>query len=110
MPFGLTDLHISKICSIFQKYPQINRAVLYGSRAKGNYKPGSDIDLTLYGETLTTHLLAQIADDLDELLLPFMIDLSIFENLNNVNLKAHIEQIGVLFYVRIDQKISPVLT
>ena len=47
--FGLKETTIQKICGVFAKYPQVEKAVLYGSRAKGNYKNGADIDLTLNG-------------------------------------------------------------
>ena len=76
----------------------IQKAVLYGSRAKGNFKNYSDIDLTLQGEDLSPHLLADIAEALDELLLPYSIDLSIFEQLNHAALTTHIERVGVVFY------------
>lgn len=49
MKYGLTQEIIEKIRSVYSRFPQIEKAVLYGSRAKGNYKTGSDIDLTLYG-------------------------------------------------------------
>jgi predicted nucleotidyltransferase len=52
MKYGLKDDVVKKIINVFSKYPQIEKAVLYGSRAKGNYKNGSDIDLTLFGENL----------------------------------------------------------
>jgi predicted nucleotidyltransferase len=47
--FGLKESVIRKICSVLARYPQVEKAILYGSRAKGNYKNGSDIDLTLRG-------------------------------------------------------------
>jgi predicted nucleotidyltransferase len=48
--FGLTETTIQKINGIFTRYPQVEKTVLYGSRAKGNFKNGSDIDLTLFGD------------------------------------------------------------
>lgn len=100
MSFGLTDLHISKIQEVFQQYPQIDRAVIYGSRAKGNYKPGSDIDLTLFGDELTDKILGDIFFQLDDLLLPYTIDLSIFGNIDNAKLREHIERAGLVFFER----------
>ncbi len=78
MKYGLPERTIEMVCAIFAKYPEVERAVLYGSRAKGNYKPGSDIDLTLFGANLTRQLCATIDDELDDLLLPYSIDLSVF--------------------------------
>ena len=98
MRYGLTEATIKKICQVLVQFPEIKTAVLYGSRAKGNYKTGSDIDLTLYGTALTPRLLADIEDVLDDLFLPYGIDLSIFADLDNNELRQHIERVGVVFY------------
>lgn len=82
----------------FRPAPGRGKAVLYGSRAKGNFKPGSDIDLTLFGEGPTSTQLGEIDEELDELLLPYQIDLSIFDQIENVKLHEHIERVGVVFY------------
>jgi predicted nucleotidyltransferase len=100
MKYGLTEATIEKIQGIFSRFPAIEKAVLYGSRAKGNYKTGSDIDLTLYGEELTSDLCSTIASELDDLLLPYTIDLSIFDELNHAELREHIERVGMVFYER----------
>ena len=78
----------------------IEKSVLYGSRAKGNFMMGSDIDFTLYGKALTSDLHSIIASKLDDLLLPHTIDLSIFDKLDHAQLQEHIERVGVLFYER----------
>lgn len=101
MKHGLSDSTVAKICDVLARFPAIDKAVLYGSRAKGNYRPGSDIDLTLQGATLTPRMLADIADALDELLLPYSIDLSIFERLNHAELREHIERVGFVLYERV---------
>lgn len=69
-------------------------------RAKGNFKPGSDIDLTLHGPNLTQNLCNSIAEALDDLLLPYSIDLSVFANLQHPELEAHIQRVGVVFFER----------
>lgn len=79
----------------------MEKVVLYGSRAKGNFKPGSDIDLTLYGYSLTSSELGTIAEELDDLLLPYQIDLSIFAKISNVDLQEHINRVGVILYQRL---------
>lgn len=98
MQYGLPEAAIEKIRSVFARFAEIDRAVLYGSRAKGNFKPASDIDLTLYGTALTHDLRSTIALDLDDLLLPYTIDLSIFDTLDHPQLQDHIERVGVVFY------------
>lgn len=98
--YGLPVSVIEKICVVFAKFPEIEKAILYGSRAKGNFKIGSDIDLTLYGERLEARQSGKIAETLDDLLLPYMIDLSIYDELNHAELQEHIDRVGVVFYER----------
>ena len=100
MRYGLSEQTIEKIGGVFARHPAIDRAVLYGSRAKGNFKPGSDIDLTLFGDSLTSRELGIIDEELDDLLLPYMIDLSIFNQIDHAKLREHIERVGVVFYQR----------
>ena len=100
MNYGLSESTVGKICTVFSNFPAIEQAVLYGSRAKGNFKPGSDIDLTLQGASITLRLCATIAETLDELLLPYEIDLSLFDSLDSVELREHIARAGVVFYSR----------
>lgn len=98
MNHGLSEEAVAAIRGVFARFPAIESAVLYGSRAKGTFKPGSDIDLTLKGKDLTTAHLADIADALDELYLPHTIDLSIFEKLDHPALREHIERVGIPLY------------
>lgn len=98
MQFGLKPDTISRINSVFAAHPEIEQAVLYGSRAKGNYRAGSDIDLCLKGEALTLTQLLKIENELDDLLLPYKIDLSLFQSLDNAELIDHIHRVGVVFY------------
>ena len=97
--YGLSGLTIQKICAVFGRYPQVKKAILYGSRAKGTYKNGSDIDLTLCGGSdLTLNTLCRIRDELDDLLLPYTIDVSIFHDIGDPAVVAHIQRIGVPMY------------
>jgi predicted nucleotidyltransferase len=101
MKYGLPDAAIQKICAVLGRYPQVKRAILYGSRAKGSHKNGSDIDLTLRGGAdLTLPVLYKIVDELDDLLLPYTIDLSIFNDIGDPDVIAHIQRVGVTFYER----------
>jgi len=99
MNFGLPDKAIKQIQSVLARYPQVKKSVLYGSRAKGNYKKGSDIDMTLKGEEdLTLNVLYRIMDEIDDLLLPYTFDLSIFRHINDPDVLEHIQRVGVTFY------------
>jgi predicted nucleotidyltransferase len=98
MNHGLSDATVAKIYGVLAHHPEVERAILYGSRAKGNFKPGSDIDLTLTGTALDERVLGRIDDELDELLLPYQFDLSIFAKLTQADLLDHIRRVGVVFY------------
>jgi predicted nucleotidyltransferase len=100
MKYGLKEETIEKINAVLSDFPQVEKAILYGSRAKGDFKRGSDIDLTLTGSGLTFKTLLRIDNELDDLLLPYHIDLSILENISNPDLIEHIGRVGVVFYER----------
>lgn len=99
MKYGLSEKTVQKIHSVLIQYPQVEEAVLYGSRARGDFKNGSDIDLTLHGDDTLTHtVLSKIATDIDDLLLPYTIDLSIFTKISNRDLLTEIKRVGMTFY------------
>lgn len=98
MPFGIGQEAVDRICGVLAKYPQVQAARLYGSRAKGTFKPGSDIDLTLIGNEIKQETLNQIDNEIDDLLLPWMIDLSIHAHIESPELLEHIDRVGKLFY------------
>lgn len=98
MKFGLKPATIDKINSVFIKYPEVEEVIIYGSRAKGNYRNGSDIDITLKGEKLTDQIRSKISWDIDDLNTPYLFDISIFNKLNSPDLEDHINRIGQVFY------------
>jgi uncharacterized protein len=100
MRYGLPDEALAEIQAVFATVPEVDEVVLYGSRAKGNYKNGSDIDLTFKGGGLTLSILNSISLKLDDLYLPYTFDLSIADQIDNAELIAHIERVGVCFYKR----------
>ncbi len=98
MKFGLKDETLSQICDVFRAFPEVDEATIYGSRAKGTYKNGSDIDVTLRGDKLNLTLLNQIRSRLDDLSIPQTFDLSIFSQIDNEDLLDHIARVGKQFY------------
>ena len=98
--FGLKQNDIDKIKTVLEKYSSIEKAILYGSRAKGNNQKGSDTDLTLVGNSIAFSELLKIENDLDDILLPYQFDVSIFHKIDNPELITHIERIGIEFYVK----------
>lgn len=79
--FGLNEQSIRVITDILKKYPEIEQAIIYGSRAKGNYRIGSDVDLTFKGPNLNQSILGKIRLDLEDSSLPYLFDLSIYHEL-----------------------------
>jgi predicted nucleotidyltransferase len=100
MKFGLKPEIIKQVNCIFARYPQIEKAILYGSRAKGNYKAGSDIDLSLIGQNLTLSIVYAVELEIDDLLLPYTFDISIFNQISNLDLIEHINRVGLSFYTK----------
>ena len=99
MIYGLPDRTLETLHSIFRKYPGIKQAVLYGSRAKGKYRRGSDIDLSLKADdTFTRTDLLHVAGDFDDSDMPYFVDVSIYDKLSNPDLKAHIDRVGKVLY------------
>jgi predicted nucleotidyltransferase len=96
--YGLRNSDIEKLHSVFAQFPEVEEVMLYGSRAKGNYRPGSDIDLTVRGSRVDGTLAGKVALALDDLLLPYIIDLSVYHRLGNPDLISHIHRTGKLFY------------
>lgn len=95
MPYGLPDTVVDSLKSVFKQYPQVSLVRLYGSRAKGNFQPGSDIDLCIDGDTLTLADLFEIENRIDDLLLPWKVDLLLRHKIDNPELLGHIDRVGV---------------
>jgi predicted nucleotidyltransferase len=100
MNYGLPDEAVEKIRGIFSLHPLVEKAIIYGSRAKGTYRNGSDIDVTIVGSRLDGAELARIENEMDELLLPYSLDLSIYAWIDNPDLVGHIERVGIALYSR----------
>lgn len=97
---GLAEETVEKIQAVLAGFPQVEKAVVYGSRANGNFKAGSDIDLTLFGDGLTDKVMSRIYWALDDLLLPYKIDLSLFSGLKHPALIDHVRRFGIILYAR----------
>lgn len=98
MKFGLTDIDIAKINDVFAKLPNISKVLIFGSRAKGNFREGSDIDLALFGEALDHELILKLLAEIDDLNLPYLFDICVYDLLDSPNFKEHIDRVGQLFY------------
>ncbi len=99
MSWGLSERDIALLRATLAADPNVQRAVLYGSRAMGTYRPGSDIDLTLEGD-LHLQDINRLLMQIDDLLLPYQVDLSAFQDIDNPALVDHIQRVGVEFWRR----------
>ncbi len=108
MKFGLEDSTIEKLQQIFETNPRVDKAYIFGSRAKGNYKPGSDIDLAVKGN-LTFNDILKLQGQLDDLNLPYKVDLLAYNGIKEPALVEHIDRVGVeLFNKWIETDYGPI--
>jgi predicted nucleotidyltransferase len=97
--FGLGDNDIDEIVHLFQEFPEVEEAIIFGSRAMGNYKNGSDVDIALKGNGLSFNIISKINGFLnEETLMPYHFDVVNYHDIKNVDLVAHINRVGKLFF------------
>ena len=95
---GLSEKVIDQLSQVFKNHKNVEKVILYGSRAKGKHLKGSDIDLTIKGPDISLTQLMRIENEIEELFLPYKIDLSCFDNIENQDLVDHINRVGILLY------------
>jgi len=98
MKYGLGENQLSEIVDIFRKYPEVEEAILFGSRAIGTYKEASDIDIALKGKDVSVILATKIESDLEDTYLPFFFDIISFPSITNQDLIKHINTKGIPIY------------
>ena len=97
--FGLSENSMKIITDIFSKFPSIKKVLVYGSRAMGNFREGSDIDMTIISDgTFSYDDLLSVAGMFDDSYLPYLVDISDFSKLTNPDLIDHIKRNGKLIY------------
>ena len=101
--FGLPESAIQQICNVFRQYKEVKRVLLYGSRAMGRERFGSDIDLCIESDTLSLSQMLAIETQIDDLLLPWKLDLSLRNRIDNPDVLKHIDTVGIEFYVASDE-------
>ena len=97
MSFGIAENTITLLHQVFSHFPEIEQVVLFGSRAKGNFKNGSDIDFAVKGD-IDLKLLNKISHEIDDLLLPYQVDLVNLSTISHQDLLEHIKRVGIIFY------------
>lgn len=98
MKFGLSDSVISELQDVFRRHANISKVLIFGSRAKGNYREGSDIDLVAIGNDLDYSQLIKILTEIDNLDLLYSVDLLDYNKTINTPIGEHIDSVGQVFY------------
>jgi predicted nucleotidyltransferase len=94
----LHEEDINNVLFLLRKNSKINKIILFGSRAKGTYKTGSDIDLALIGPGLNLNDVLDASVEIEKLSLPYKFDLIIFEKIKEEALIEHIKRVGIVLY------------
>jgi predicted nucleotidyltransferase len=97
---GLSLKTVGDIILVLSRHPEVEQAILFGSRAKGNYKRGSDIDLALLGDAVNQRTVDRLYQELDDLPIPYEFSLVLFAGITDPEVRAHVERVGVVFYER----------
>jgi len=97
---GIPAKTVDQIAGVLSRFPAVDEAILFGSRAKGTFKPGSDIDLSLTGATLDWQTVGKIYDALDDLLLPYRFSLILCDRNIDPDVAAHITRVGIPLFQR----------
>lgn len=100
MNIGLSETVINSLLNIFSESKHIDSVVVFGSRALGNFKESSDVDLALFGKNLQFEEYHQIMGNIDDLNLPYQFDVLIEKDITNLDLKEHIREKGKLLFKR----------
>lgn len=98
--YGLSERNIKELRAILSSIPNIEKAIIYGSRARGDYKNGSDVDLTLKGKNLTFHDISLLDDKLYYSYIPYFFDTNSYADLTNPELIADIDKYGKVIYTK----------
>lgn len=98
MKFGLSDTVINELGNVFRRHANIEKVLIFGSRSKGNYRAGSDIDLAVVGKNLDYSQLLDIQCEIDDLELLYSIDLVDYQKKKGTPIGDHIDRVGQVFY------------
>ena len=103
MKYGLDDTALNSLESIFHNYPGVEHVLIFGSRAKGNFKEGSDIDLVVKGAQLLFTDILELKVRMDDLNLPYKIDLLHYNSISDTEVRKHIDRVGKSIYPTIGE-------
>jgi len=97
--FGITEKTHKILIEVFKDFSEVEQVVIFGSRAKGNYKQGSDIDLALKGKNVTPETALNVSVVINERKpVPYFVDVISYSHITNPELKEHIDRVGLVLY------------
>ncbi len=96
--FGLNERELAVFQTIFRQYPEIKEVLIFGSRAIGNWKSGSDVDVALMNN-VPNEIMKQLRSEFEDSSLPYFVDLLVYPQLKNLAIKEHIDRVGQSFYI-----------
>ncbi len=95
---GLRSSDLEFINKQFINYPNISKASIFGSRAKGTYKHNSDIDIVVYGDNIDQRMIFKLHELLEENApYPFYVDIVSYKLADDI-LKKEIDSSQVVIY------------
>ena len=98
MRFGLSDTVIRELQDVFRRHANIEKVLIFGSRSKGNYRSGSDIDLALIGKGIDYRQILELYTEIDDLELLYSIDMLDYQTKVGTPIGDHIDRVGQVFY------------
>ncbi len=99
--YGFIDKDLEYMIKVFSEHSDIEKVILFGSRAMGNYKKSSDVDIAIFSDSFSRRDLLRLSDELnEEYPLPYFFDIVDYKSISNQNLKKHIDEYGKRLYVR----------
>lgn len=102
--YGLLERDVNCIIQAIGHYPEIEEAIIFGSRAMGNYKKGSDVDIAIKGQNVNRRIVSRLSDELNEVYpLPYFFDVLSYDEISNEELKKHIDMVGKSIYNKSDE-------
>ncbi len=104
MKYGLTESDLEYIISSIKNFNEIEKAAIFGSRAKGNHNPESDVDIAIFGEQVSFDIVSRLHSMLeDKGPLPYCFDIVDYTHLNHIKLKEHIDRVGRIIFERVSK-------
>jgi len=103
---GISAIRQRQLDQLFAAQPRLQAVWLFGSRAMARHHEGSDLDLCLEGEALAHRDQLRLMAAIDELLLPWQVDLVLKHQLPP-ELLAHLQRVGLCIWQRPPSVLEP---